>query len=236
MKLLAQNALQLFGVRLTPSQLADFECYEKELLDWNQRFNLTAIQDPEQVRLKHFLDSLSCLAVMSENPGEKVVDVGSGAGFPGIPMKIAMPSLNITLVESVSKKVDFCRHICAKLGLTDVKVIQDRAENIGRSNEHRERYDWAIARAVAVMPVLAEYLLPLVQGGGLMIAMKGESAPAESQSAEKAMRILGGHLRKIMPIILPGVADERYLVLVDKIAATPDNYPRRVGIPSKRPL
>ncbi len=166
----------------------------------------------------------------------RVIDIGSGAGFPGIPMRIANPNIKLTLVESVKKKVDFCKHICEKLDLHDVEVIHDRVEIIGRSMDHRERYDWAVARAVAILPVLAEYLLPLVRNGGGMVAMKGESAPAESHSGDNAIRILGGRLRKIMPVVLPGVADERYLILVDKVAATPEKYPRRVGIPSKRPL
>lgn len=236
MKELADHAYSLFGVRLNSAQLAAFDCYERELLDWNQRFNLTAIQESQQVSVKHFLDSLSCLQLKNECPCERLIDVGSGAGFPGIPMKIALPSLRLTLVESVGKKAQFCQHIVSKLNLQGVQVIQDRAEVVGRLVEHREQYDWAVARAVAVLPVLAEYLLPLVRSGGIMLAMKGESGPAESHSAENAIRILGGHIRRLVPVILPGVADERYLVVVDKIAATPDQYPRRVGLPAKKPL
>jgi 16S rRNA (guanine527-N7)-methyltransferase len=236
MKELADSAYNLFGVRLNASQLAAFECYEYELLQWNQRFNLTAIQDAEQVRMKHFLDSLSCLQLRSEHPCDRVIDVGSGAGFPGIPLKIAIPSLRLTLVESVGKKANFCQHMVAKLNLQKVLVIQERAEVVGRLSDHREQYDWAVARAVAVLPVLAEYLLPLVRGGGIMLAMKGESAPAESHSGDSAIRILGGHIRRLVPVILPGVVEERYLVVVDKVAATPDQYPRRIGLPSKKPL
>jgi 16S rRNA (guanine527-N7)-methyltransferase len=144
--------------------------------------------------------------------------------------------MHLTLVESVGKKADFCRHIVRTLGLEGVEVIQERVEALGRMRTHRQCYDWALARAVAVLPVLVEYLLPLVRIGGSMISMKGEGAPAEAQSAEHATHLLGGRLRKLIPVTLPGVVEERYLVVIDKIAATPDAYPRRVGVPAKHPL
>jgi 16S rRNA (guanine527-N7)-methyltransferase len=236
MKDLAQSAYDLFGISLSPSQLAAFERYENELLEWNARINLTAIQQREQIRVKHFLDSLACLPLLREAGVVQLVDVGSGAGFPGLPLKIAYPSLQLCLVESVGKKAAFCQHIVDLLELPGVEVVQARAEALGRLPEHRQRYDCATARAVAVMPVLSEYLLPLVNVGGFMLAMKGESAPAEAHSAEKAIRILGGHLRRLVPVTLPGVADERYLVIVDKVAATPEGYPRHIGLPAKKPL
>jgi len=236
MQELAHAVNSLLGVRLTSSQLAALACYESELLDWNTRYNLTAIDTTENIRLKHFLDSLTCLLVMRDRPMDRVIDVGSGAGFPGIPIKIVYPSVRLTLLDSVGKKTDFCRHVAAKLDLENVQVIQGRVEDLGQLPEHRERYDWALARAVAIMPVLAEYLLPLVRVGGGMIAMKGESAPAEAHRAENALRLLGGNLKRLVPVTLPRIADERYLVVVDKIAATPPLYPRRVGVPAKRPL
>jgi len=236
MRTLAQQVQDVVGVRLSARQLGLLSIYESELVAWNQRFNLTAVRNLEEIRIKHFLDSLTCLLAMRENTGRRIVDVGSGAGFPGLVLKIACPALQVTLVESVGKKVEFCRHVIQKLGLEDVEVIQDRVENLGHMPAHREQYDWAVARAVAAMPVLAEYLLPLVRVGGSMLAMKGESGPAEAQAAEPAMTVLGGHLRQLLPVILPGVAEERYLVIVNKVAATPEKYPRRVGIPSKRPL
>lgn len=236
MKVFAQHARSLLGIQLSASQMAAMRQYERELLDWNTRLNLTAIDDPEKVRIKHFLDSLTCLLVMRDSDIDRVIDVGTGAGFPGLPLKIACPSIHLTLVESVGKKADFCRHVVKKLNLEGVEVLQERAEVVGQISNHREQYDWAIARAVAVLPVLAEFLLPLVRVGGAIIAMKGESAPAEAHSAEHAMRVLGGHLRKLLPVTLPGVADDRYLVVVDKVAATPHDYPRRVGVPAKKPL
>ncbi len=236
MKDLAQHARNLLGIQMSNSQCSALEQYEKELLTWNARLNLTAIRDPGQVRIKHFLDSLTCLLVMRDTPTDFVIDIGTGAGFPGLPLKIMVPEMYLTLVESVGKKANFCRHVVQTLGLTGVEVIQERAEILGRLAEHRQRYNWAIARAVAVMPVLMEYLLPLVQVGGAALAMKGENAPAEVHDAEHASHLLGGQLRKIIPITLPGVVEERYLVVINKVAATPDSYPRRVGVPTKRPL
>lgn len=210
--------------------------YERELLEWNQKFNLTAIRDTEAIRTKHFLDSFSCVLAWGANPPHHLIDVGTGAGFPGLPLKILYPQLKLTLVESVGKKAMFCQHIVRVLGLDSVNVIHARAEDLGHKPEHREQYDWAVARAVAGMNILAEYLLPLVKVGGTMLAQKGESGPAEAQSAEKAMKLLGGKLQQILPVNLPGVADDRFLVLVHKSAATPPKYPRKAGAPMKQPL
>jgi 16S rRNA (guanine527-N7)-methyltransferase len=236
MEKLAQFAYSLLGIRLTAAQKAALTCYEQELLEWNTRFNLTAIESPEQVRIKHFLDSFTCWLVMRDTPALNVIDVGTGAGFPGLPLKIINPRLSLTLIESVGKKANFCNHIIRKLRLEDVQVISERAELMGQNPEHRERYDWAIARAVANMPVLMELLLPLVRVGGRALAMKGSNAPAEVQTAEQAIRLLGGKLQRLAPVTLPGVAEERYLVVIEKTAATPKGYPRRPGLPAKKPL
>jgi 16S rRNA (guanine527-N7)-methyltransferase len=236
MKYLAQITQTLIGIRLSAAQLSTFEHYERILLEWNTRLNLTAIRDPVEVDVKHFLDSLTCLTAMRETPAERIIDVGTGAGFPGIPLKIVCPAMRMTLVESVGKKADFLRFAVKDLGLEGVTVLQDRAENLGQMSAHRERYDWALGRAVAVMAVLAEYLLPLVKVGGRVLAMKGESGPAEAHSAENSMRIMGGHLRQLIPVTLPTVVEQRYLIVVDKVAATPQVYPRRVGMPAKKPL
>jgi 16S rRNA (guanine527-N7)-methyltransferase len=229
----------LLGLKLTPRQISAFERYETELLAWNEKFNLTAIRDSEGIRTKHFLDSLSCLLVMREPQPNRLVDIGTGAGFPGIPLKIALPGLQLTLVESVGKKADFCRHLVDSLGLERVEVLTCRAEEMGQArqrNEYRERFDWAVGRAVASLPVLSEFLLPLVRIGGCMLAQKGESGPVEAQTSENAFKLLGGRLRTVQKLNLPGVVEDRYLVLVDKVAATPGGYPRRVGLPAKRPI
>ncbi|MEY2816972.1 MAG: methyltransferase GidB [Chloroflexota bacterium] len=233
---LIQDAKTLFNVHLTARQVMALINYEKELMEWNQKFNLTAIRDVESIRTKHFLDSYSCVLAWKANPPHRLIDVGTGAGFPGIPLKIIYPIMHVTLVESVGKKAMFCQHIVQTLGLENVEVIQARAEDLGQKPAHRETYDWAVARAVANLNILSEYLLPLVKLGGTMLAQKGETGPAEAQTAEKAMKILGGKLKQLIPVNLPGVADDRYLVLVDKVAATPPKYPRKAGIPMKTPL
>lgn len=236
MDFLPTHSKNLLSLQLSQKQLDMFALYEKELLEWNERFNLTAIRKPEEIRSKHFLDSLTCLQGFKEPWPTRLIDIGTGAGFPGIPLKIAFPHLRLTLVESVGKKADFCRHMVEMLQLDRVDVIQSRAEDLGQAVDHREVYDMAVARAVAALPVLAEYLLPLVKVGGRVIAQKGESAPAEVHAAEHALRVLGGRVHQITPVELPGVADERFLVIIDKIAATPPAYPRRAGLASKRPL
>ncbi len=236
MQLLSQYAHRQLGLRLSRTQLSALSLYERELTDWNTRLNLTAIRDPQEIHTKHFLDSLTCLLAMRETPPGKLIDIGTGAGFPGIPLKILLPSIHLTLVESVGKKAEFCRHVVNILNMSGVEVVQERAEVLGQDPQFRERYDWAVARAVAILPVLAEYLLPLVRVGGRMLAMKGESGPAEAHTGEHALRVLGGHLRQLLPVTLPGVAEERYLVVIDKVAATPSTYPRNVGVPAKRPL
>lgn len=236
MQKLAEEALTLFNIHLTGRQVMSLVTYERELLEWNRKFNLTAIRDEGTVRTKHFLDSLSCVLAWKANPPDRLVDVGTGAGFPGIPLKIIYPNMRLTLVESVGKKAMFCQHIVRVLGLENVEVIRGRAEELGQTPEHREQYDWAAARAVANLRVLAEYLLPFVRVGGSMLAQKSESGLAEAQAAEKALRVLGGKIRQLLPVTLPGVAEQRYLILIDKVAATPPAYPRRAGVPSKQPL
>lgn len=236
MRELLKQIQSLLGLKLTSWQAKAIEIYEQELLAWNERTNLTAIREVEQIRIKHFLDSLTCTLAFQENIPTRLIDIGSGAGFPGIPLKIIYPNTQLTLVESIGKKTNFCRHITQILGLEGVQILQERAEAVGRMPEHREHYDFAVARAVAVMPILSEYLLPLVKIGGRAIAMKGENAPAEAQSADFAVRLLGGHFKKLIPITLPTVVEQRYLVVLDKVSATPAPFPRRTGIPAKHPL
>jgi 16S rRNA (guanine527-N7)-methyltransferase len=216
-----------------------FSQYHRELLEWNSRINLTAVTDSEGVFVRHFLDSLSCvtaLGCLDLPTGPRLIDVGTGAGFPGIPIKIACPTIQLTLLEATGKKVRFLDHLRCALGLGQTEVLNARAEEVGHSPDHRERYDWAVARAVAEMSVLAEYLLPLVRVGGAVLAQKGERAPAEVQGAARAIETLGGRLRRLVPVELQGLAETRYLVIIDKTAATPEKYPRRPGMPAKRPL
>jgi 16S rRNA (guanine527-N7)-methyltransferase len=235
MEKLLSGVRSLLKFDLTPAQAAAFQLYSDELRAWNEKFNLTAITDLEGIQVKHFLDSLSVLAALPLGP-LRVIDVGTGAGFPGLPLKIVRPELTLTLVEATGKKVTFLQAMVAQLGLGGVTVVKARAEEIGQDPAHRERYDWVLARAVAEMPVLLEYTLPLARVGGHVLAQKGESAPAEAQLAAPAARRLGGQLRDTLPIQLPGLPEPRYLVIYAKTAATPRQYPRRPGVPSKTPL
>ena len=234
--LLHTEAEQLLGISLSNEQLNAFSLFARELAEWNQRINLTAIRDPEDVRRKHFLDSLSCALAMRDSQTARVIDVGTGAGFPGLPLKILFPEMNLTLVESVAKKTSFLSHIVKELNLEGVEVITSRAEKVGQDPDHRDKYDWAAARAVGRMPVLAEYLLPLVRVGGFALAQTGEGAEREAEDADKAIGVLGGRLEDVIPVEIPGIDEQRYLVVIEKVVPTPEKYPRREGIPSKRPL
>lgn len=236
MEKLVQEAHTLLNLSLSQRQLAALQRYESELLEWNQRMNLTAIRDSEGIRTKHFLDSFTCVLAWRDKPPDRLIDIGTGAGFPGLPLKILYPSMRLTLVDSVGKKIDFCKHIVQTLSLDKVEFVNARAEELGQNPAFRERYDWAVARAVANLNILVEYLLPLVRVGGGILAQKGESGPAEAHASERPARLLGGRLRQLVQLTLPGVVEERYLVIFDKTATTPPNYPRRVGVPSKSPL
>lgn len=233
---LEKQSIELFNFPLSGQQLDQLKLYSQLLMEWNEKFNLTAISDPLGIQQKHFLDSISTVIVLKKHTMTKVIDVGTGAGFPGLVIKVLFPEIRLTLVESVGKKMKFCSVVAEALKLTAVNFLNDRAELMGRDEQHREKYDVAIARAVAAMPILSEYLLPFVHRNGIMVAQKGETGPAETHQAENAIRILGGKVRFIHPVTLPGVVEDRYLVEVEKVATTPDKYPRRVGIPNKRPL
>ncbi|HNB52830.1 MAG TPA: 16S rRNA (guanine(527)-N(7))-methyltransferase RsmG [Anaerolineales bacterium] len=220
---------------LTPAQLQALTQYADLLQTWNQKFNLTAIRTPEEIWTRHFLDSLTCLRVMRGTPLTRVIDVGTGAGFPGLVLKIVHPEMHLTLVESVGKKVSFCEEVVRTLGLENVELQTARAEALGQSPAHREQYDWAIARAVAPLPVLVEYLLPFVKVGGKMLAQKGIKTEEEVKQAEKAIPALGGKLEQIVPVARPG-AEGHTLIVIAKPRPTPERYPRPVGVPAKRPL
>jgi len=237
MEQLTVGAQKLLGLTLTSRQRQSFQLYYRELVAWNARFNLTAITDRKGVQIRHFLDSLSCLLAMGDDVhGQSLIDIGSGAGFPGLPLKIVRPTLHLTLLEATGKKVNFLRHMVALLELRDVTVIHARAEQIGQDPLYREAFDWVLARAVAAMPTLIEYLLPLCRLRGYCLAQKGEGAAAEVSLAEPAILLLGGRLNRLLPVELPGLAETRHLVIVDKVAGTPVKYPRRPGKPAKSPL
>lgn len=231
---------ELLGIHLTKLQVDAFHFYETELKRWNENINLTRILDSQDILVQHFLDSLSCLLPLHNISGKhapiQLVDVGSGAGFPGIPMAIISSNIDVSLVESTEKKCVFMNQIINEIGLSNARVFNERVEKLGQDCEHRERYDWAIARAVASLPVLAEYLLPLTRVSGYCLAQKTLVSESEISKATSVLSQLGGHLDQIVPVDLPDVHQTRHLIVMRKITATPKKYPRRPGIPKKRPL
>ena len=231
-----QGQAASFGVGVTDEQTAQLARYQALLHEWNQRINLTAITDPEEVRVRHFLDSLTVASVTGDLSGQRLIDIGTGAGFPGLPLKIVYPQMALTLVESVTKKTRFLQEVVQALGLDEVRVLDARAETLGQQPSYRERYDWAVARAVADLRVLAEYLLPFCRIGGQMLAMKGQSAPEEVERAVHAIELLGGSAPQMHKIRLPGREEQYYLVRSTKVQPTPFDYPRQPGRPAKRPL
>jgi 16S rRNA (guanine527-N7)-methyltransferase len=236
MELLKAGATE-WGLELTPEHMEAFELYYWQLITWNERLNLTTITDYEEVQVKHFLDSLSCLQVLPQLPsGARCIDIGAGAGFPGLPLKIVRPRIGLTLLEATGKKALFLEDIVAKLGLEGVEIIKGRAEELGQHSAHREGYEVAVARAVAQLPVLLEYALPLLTVGGIFVAQKGMEIESEMEAAQEAMKVLAGRTKEVRPVHLPGLEGPRHLVVVEKVAATPQKYPRRAGIPAKRPL
>ena len=245
MEKLVTGAAQM-GLNLPPSQVSAFSQYAEELLTWNERFNLTAVTDRTQVQVRHFLDSLALIPALASLEGLspsalmtrvlKVVDVGAGAGLPGMALRIVWTRLRLSLIEATGKKVRFMEQARSVIGIDDVEIIQGRAEELALREMHRSSYDLVIARAVAGLPTLVEYLLPLARRGGRVVAYKGSAAPEEALAAEYGIRLLGGRLRKLVPVEIPGLAETRILVVIDKVSETPDGYPRGQGLPRKRPL
>jgi len=231
---LAGEAARL-GLALSPEQIAVCERLARELIERNTSVNLTAITEPQDIARKHFLDSFTAFAVRRWTGRERVIDVGSGAGFPGLALRIALPKIRITLVESVGKKARFLEDVCALLGLTDVEIRNERAEALGR--ERRDRYDVGTARAVGTVGMVSEYILPLLRMGGDAIVWKGR-VDAELPGAQKACAALGGEIASIVPTASLGVGDElpgRNLVVVRKTRATPLRYPRTSAEARRRP-
>ena len=232
-----QDEASALGVLLSDAQLQQFQTFHDEMLDWNQRVNLTGITEWQEVLTKHFLDSLSVSTAIPDmfKLSGAFLDVGTGAGFPGIPLGIVYPGMRGALLDATAKKTAFLRHVVDLLDLSALKVITDRAETLARKPEQRESYDLVFGRGVARMAALAELTLPFARVGGLVIGQKLIDSEDEIAAASGAIRLLGGELKEVIPVALKGL-ENRVLVVVEKTSPTPDSYPRRPGIPSKRPL
>lgn len=217
---------------LSKEQIEKFKVYYKSLIEWNEKINLTAITDESEVITKHFADSLSILKYIKNN--SKVIDVGTGAGFPGIPLKIANESLKITLLDSLNKRVLFLDEVIKELNLKDINTIHGRAEEVAHDKDHREQYDIAVCRAVAKLNVLAEYMLPYLKVGGVFICMKGPNINEEIDSSMKAIKLLGGKIEKVESFELE--ENQRNIIIIKKEKNSPKNFPRKAGTPSKSPI
>lgn len=219
---------------LTETMQEQFEQYMNLLLEWNQKINLTAITNEDDIILKHFVDSLTILKYIKEE--SSIVDVGTGAGFPGIPIAITRKDVNVTLVDSLNKRILFLQEVVKKLDLEKVKTLHYRAEEFGQNKQYRESFDIATSRAVANLTTLVEYLLPLVKLGGICICMKGPEIDEELENSKKAIQILGGKIQKVESIVLPESDIKRNIVIIKKVKNTPIKYPRKAGTPSKDPI
>ncbi|MFT8318100.1 MAG: 16S rRNA (guanine(527)-N(7))-methyltransferase RsmG [Sporolactobacillus sp.] len=228
--------LQEKGISLNEKQSQQFDTYYQLLMEWNKRVNLTAIIEKKEVMIKHFYDSLTAAFFVTFKEGQTLCDVGSGAGFPGIPLKILYPGLRLTIVDSLRKRLDFLDEVKNQLRLEDVSLYHDRAETFAHRPEMREKFDWVTARAVANLTVLVEYCLPLVRLDGTFIALKGSHAGAEAVEAKQAIHKLGGLIDQQIDLTLPEENGQRSIILIKKEQWTPEKYPRKPGTPLRKPL
>ncbi|WP_147802530.1 16S rRNA (guanine(527)-N(7))-methyltransferase RsmG [Alkalicoccus halolimnae] len=230
------NALEEQNITLDDEQKKRLARYYEVLVDWNERMNLTAITEKDAVYLKHFYDSLTAAFSFDFKRPLRIVDVGAGAGFPSLPLKICFPEINVTIVDSLNKRITFLNALAEELGLTGVAFHHDRAEQFARKPDHRDQYDVAISRAVARMPVLTELCLPLVKENGMFIAMKAAGAGEELKDAQKAIKLLGGKVENTIDFSLPENGGERSIIHIRKAGSTPKKYPRKPGTPNKEPI
>lgn len=231
-----QKGAESFGIQLTNQQVDQFFEYYRLLVQWNEFMNLTAITEMEEVMEKHFVDSLALSKAAEVGKIETLIDVGTGAGFPGIPLKIAYPHLRVVLLDSLNKRVKFLSTVIETLGLTNIQAVHGRAEDAARQKAYREQFDAAVSRAVANMASLSEYCLPFVKVGGVFVPYKSGNIEEELKDAGKAVKTLGGTIRRVEKFQLPDTDIERSLVLIKKTERTDKCYPRKAGLPSKEPI
>lgn len=226
--------LKDFNIKINDEQIKKFMNYMNLLLEWNEKINLTAITQPEEVKLKHFVDSLTVLKYINDD--DKVIDIGTGAGFPGIPLKIMKENTKITLLDSLNKRINFLNIVIETLNLRNIQAIHGRAEEIARNKLYREKYDVAVSRAVANLSTLTEYMLPFVKVGGKCICMKGANVNEELERAQNAIKELGGEIERVDNFYLSDNDNERNIIIIRKVKETNPKYPRKAGTPSKEPL
>jgi 16S rRNA (guanine527-N7)-methyltransferase len=231
-----QTSLKEKGIELSEKQLAQFETYFKLLVEWNEKMNLTAITEKEEIYLKHFYDSVTAAFYFDFKRDITVCDVGAGAGFPAIPLKICFPEIKLTVVDSLNKRIGFLEHVANELGLENISMYHDRAETFAHKQEFRQQFDLVMARAVARLSVLSELCLPLVKKGGHFLGMKGANLPGEVRDGEKAVQLLGGKIQDIYSFSLPIEESERNIVIIEKVKETPKKFPRKPGTPNKSPI
>ena len=236
MSKLFDEKLNALGITLTEKQYEQFDKYYELLVEWNKVMNLTGITEYEEVNEKHFIDSLSIVKVIDVNKVNSVIDVGTGAGFPGIPLKIAFPHLKITLLDSLNKRIKYLNTVIEELGLEDIQTIHGRAEDFARKEEHREQYDLAVSRAVANLSTLSELCVPYVKVGGMFIPYKSGEIEDEVKEAQAAIKVLGGKQKEIVKFTLPGSDINRSFVKIDKVKNTGKKFPRKAGLPGKEPI
>lgn len=230
------EALAAKGIELSDEQIAQFRKYFELLVEWNEKMNLTAITDLEGVYLKHFYDSISPSFYFDFTKVQSVCDVGAGAGFPSIPIKICFPHLHVTIVDSLNKRITFLNHLSEELGLDHTEFVHARAEEFGQNTKYREQFDVVTARAVARLSVLSELCIPLAKQGGFFVALKAAAGAEELKDAKKAISTLGAALKEEFSFLLPVEESERSLFVFDKIKQTPKKYPRKPGVPNKTPI
>ena len=231
-----EQKLGELGIKQDQNQLERFHKFYQLLIEWNKVMNLTGITEYEDVVEKHFVDSLSIIKAIDLSRIHTVIDVGTGAGFPGIPLKIAFPHLRVVLLDSLNKRIKFLDEVIFQLGLTEIRTIHGRAEEYARKEEYREQFDLCVSRAVANLSTLSEYCLPYIQVGGIFVPYKSGEIDDEVEQSKKAVRILGGNIKEVMKFELPGTDIHRSFVLIHKEQHTQKKYPRKAGIPAKEPL
>lgn len=230
------TGLESTSIQLSPLQEEQFQEYKDLIVEWNEKIDITAITDDWEIDNKHFLDSLTVFRKPWIKAGSSVIDIGTGGGFPGVPMKIVEPTLQITLLDSLQKRISFLDAVIGKLGLSGIRAFHARAEEVARKEKYRDSFDVCVSRAVAPLSTLLEYCLPYVKVGGIFIAMKGPGAQEEIDSAARALQALGGRIKEIDSFTMTEEAYQRNLIIVEKISPTPKKYPRGQGKPRKDPL